>query len=146
MTSSDYTNWATNSDAMPESNVGDPTLANVANYGTSGFGALPVGSYTNSQSFYGMFEMMGNIAEITETPNGGNSSQWAAMSGSYATTSGSLDVFSLSSLPSVYVNSTASTAQIGFRLAVIPEPTALPLLILIGLSVLLLRGRSKRSI
>jgi hypothetical protein len=128
MTSTDYTNWATNSNVMPASNNVSPATVNVANYnfGPSS-GPLAVGSYTNSQSFYGLYEMMGNIAEMTETPNSGNSSQWIATSGSFATTLGKFPNFSLPFLPSTYVVSTGLTAQIGFRVAAVPEPGTIAL-------------------
>lgn len=87
----------------------------------SSLGPLAVGSYTNSASFYGLYEMMGNIAEMTETQNAGNSSQWVAMSGSFSTSNVALDQFNIGSLPSVY-SATTGSAQIGFRIAAVPEP------------------------
>lgn len=128
MTNTDYTTWATNSNVMPMSDVVTPTNPNVANFNNGpGYGPLEVGSYTNSQSFYGLYEMMGNIAEMTETPNSGNSSEWVATSGSFATSLGKFPNFSLPFLPNTYVVSTGLTAQIGFRVAAVPEPGTIAL-------------------
>jgi hypothetical protein len=71
--------------------------------------------------------MMGNVAEMTETANPGNSAQWAAMSGSFGTANASLPGFNIASLPSTYVGSNAATAQIGFRVAAVPEPSTIVL-------------------
>ena len=70
---------------------------------------------------------MGNIAEMTETPNSGNSSEWVATSGSFATSLGKFPNFSLPFLPNTYVVSTGLTAQIGFRVAAVPEPGTIAL-------------------
>ncbi len=127
LTNISYTTYATNSNTKPVSNVVTPTTANTASYGGGALGSngpLSVGSYTNSASFWGLYEMMGNIAEITETQNAGNSSQWVAMSGSFSTSNVGLDQFNLASLPSVY-SATTGAAQIGFRIAAVPEPSTI---------------------
>ena len=67
--------------------------------------------------------MMGNVAEMTETANSGNSAQWIAMSGSFGTANANLNSFNIASLPSTFVNTTVATAQIGFRVAAVPEPS-----------------------
>jgi len=127
-TSSTWTNWATNSNTRPTANVSNAALANVANYsnGTAFKGPLAVGSYSNSRSSYGLYEMMGNVAEMTETRNPASSSQWTAMSGSFSTQTGSLASFnqSLGLNTPTYVGVGQRTAQIGFRVAhvAVPEP------------------------
>lgn len=122
----DYTTWATNDNNRPAADVSNLSLANVANYGGNAEGTsgpLAVGSYTNSLSHYGLYEMMGNVAEMTETANTSNSSEWMAMSGSFGTATNSLASFNLSlGFAPVYVSTTASTPQIGFRVAMVPEP------------------------
>jgi sulfatase modifying factor 1 len=126
LTSTSYTTYATNNNTKPTSNVTNTSLSNVANYGGAAnatSGPLAVGSYTNSLSHYGLYEMMGNVAEMTETANPGNSAQWAAMSGSWGTANASLTTFNLPSLATSYVGSSARTAQIGFRVAAVPEPS-----------------------
>jgi sulfatase modifying factor 1 len=130
LTDTSYTLYATNNATKPTSNVSNTTLSNVANYGGSTLnanGPLAVGSYTNSISHYGLFEMMGNIAEMTETANPGNSAQWVATSGSFGTANASLPAFNIASLPSTFVGSNAATAQIGFRVAAVPEPSTFAL-------------------
>jgi len=133
LTSTDYTTWATNNATRPATNVSDITLANVANYGGAAAGSsgpLAVGSYTNSLSHYGLYEMMGNVAEMTDTANPGNVSQWAAMSGSFGTAAASLASFNAPTLPSTYVIGTSAMPQIGFRVAEVvpvPEPSTFAL-------------------
>lgn len=133
LTSTSYTLYATNSGVKPAINVSNPTLSNVANYGGAAGGTdgpLAVGSYTNSLSSYGLYEMMGNVAEMTETPNVSNASQWTAMSGSWGTANASLASFNIASTPSSYVGSGQRTAQIGFRVAqvaAVPEPGTIAL-------------------
>jgi RHS repeat-associated protein len=121
-----YMIWATNSNSQPTSNVSNTTLVNVANFGgTAGgiSGLLPAGSYTNSRSTYGLYEMQGNVAEITETPNPASASQWTAMSGSWGTSTSGLSNFSMAAPPAVFVGSTDATPRIGFRIAkVTPAP------------------------
>lgn len=131
-TSTSYTIYGTNSNIKPTSDVVTPSTVNTANYGGASMGTtapLTVGSYTNSQSSYGLYEMMGNVAEMTETANG--SGQWAAMSGSFGTSNVGFDQFNLGSLSTpVFVTSAATTAQIGFRIANIqpvPEPGTIAL-------------------
>ena len=132
MTAADYTFWATNNDTKPASNVTNATLANVANYGGTAAatsGPLAVGSYTSSLSSYGLYEMMGNVAEMSETANPSASNQWTAMSGSFGTASASLASFNLSlGFAPAYVGSTSATTQIGFRVAAVPEPSTYALL------------------
>jgi sulfatase modifying factor 1 len=112
----DYTTWATNESVKPTSDV-----SNAA--GTSGM--LAVGSYTNSLSHYGLYEMMGNAAEMTES-SGVGASTYTAMSGSFGTASNSLASFNLTlGFAPVNVTGTVATPQIGFRLAKVqpvPEP------------------------
>lgn len=132
MTNMSYTIYGTNNNVKPASNVVTPSTVNTANYGGAAMGTtapLTVGSYTNSQSFYGLYETMGNVAEMTDSANG--SGQWAAMSGSFGTSNVGFDQFNLGSLGSpVYVTSAATTAQIGFRIGNIqpvPEPGTIAL-------------------
>jgi sulfatase modifying factor 1 len=132
LTSADYVNWATNSNTKPDINTATPSTANTANYGGAAGGTtgpLAVGSYTNSLSPYGLFEMQGNVAEMTETANPDNANQWTAMSGSWGTANASLSNFAgnLGFAPT-YVGGTAGTAQIGFRIAAVPEPSTYALL------------------
>jgi formylglycine-generating enzyme required for sulfatase activity len=131
--STDYTTWATNNATKPAINVSNTAIANTANYGGGAGGTagpLDVGSYSNSLSSYGLYEMMGNVAEMTDTANPGNLNQWAAMSGSWGTANASLSSFTAPVLPTTYVGGGAETAQIGFRVAqvaAVPEPSTFAL-------------------
>lgn len=130
LTSTSFTTWATNSATKPAINVSNTTIANTANYGGAAGGTtgpLAVGSYTNSLSSYGLYEMMGNVAEMTDTPNPSNANQWTAMSGSWGTANASLSSFSVPVLPTTYVGGGSRTAQIGFRVAAVPEPGTIAL-------------------
>ncbi len=133
LAATDYTTWATNSATKPAFNVTNTSIANTANYGggsTGTGGPLEVGSYTNSLSSYGLYEMMGNVAEMTETANPANANQWTAMSGSWGTASASLSSFSAPVLPTTYSGGGARSAQIGFRVAqvaAVPEPSTFAL-------------------
>ena len=128
MTDTSYTIFPTNNDTRPESNFVTPSTFNVANYGGTDLGAvgpLEVGSYINSRSQYGLFEMIGNIAEMTETAKSGAPTEYLAMSGSFSTRDVAIDQWSLGSLGSSSVLSNNPTAQIGFRLVAVqpvPEP------------------------
>jgi formylglycine-generating enzyme required for sulfatase activity len=148
-----FANWLHNGQS------GDPNLIEIGSYSLNGqtSGALPSRSplatyvlptlnewikggfhtgglaptdYTNSLSHYGLYEMMGNVAEMTET-TGSNPNRWTAMSGSFGTANASLASFNLTlGFAPTYVGGGARTAQIGFRLAKVepvPEPGTIAL-------------------
>jgi sulfatase modifying factor 1 len=123
-----YFNWGLADNTKPDNDVTDLTLLNAANYGgtfTPTLGPLEVGSYAGMSS-YGLFDMMGNIAEMTDTL-GNNANRFLAVSGSYATQPLNFDGFSAFYSPS-NVGGTATTGQIGFRVAAVPEPSTYALL------------------
>lgn len=131
LTATDYNLWGTGTSVQPTANVSNPLLANVANYGrsvTPTLGPLDVGSYSNSLSSYGLYETMGNAAEILETRNPSSDTMYQAMSGSWSTNNGNILAFNaiLGGGSGTFVNGTAATAQIGFRagyVAAVPEPS-----------------------
>jgi sulfatase modifying factor 1 len=130
LAATDYNLWGTGTSTQPTASVSNPLLANVANYGrtvTPTLGPLDVGSYANSLSSYGLYETMGNAAEITETRNPSSDTMYQAMSGSWSTNNGNILAFNaiLGGGTGTFVNGTAATAQIGFRVAqvaAVPEP------------------------
>ena len=127
LAATDYTLWGTGTSTQPTANVSNSLLANVANYGrtiTPTVGPLEVGSYANSLSSYGLYEMMGNAAAITESRNPSSDTMYQAMSGSWSTNTGNILAFNaiLGGGAGTFVNGTAATAQIGFRVAAVPEP------------------------
>jgi len=61
-----YWTYATQSDSLPDDDPGDFLNANAANYNDTrsrGDFLTPVGSYVNSHSYYGTFDMTGNLWE-----------------------------------------------------------------------------------
>jgi sulfatase modifying factor 1 len=135
LASTDYTLWGTATSTQPTANVSNPLLANVANYGrstTPTLGPLDVASYSNSLSSYGLYSMIGNAAEITETRNPSSDTMYQAMSGSWSTNPGNVLAFNaiLGGGSGTFVNGTAATAQIGFRpayITAVPEPSTMGL-------------------
>jgi formylglycine-generating enzyme len=132
LSSVDYNLWGTGTSTQPTANVTNPLLANVANYGktvTPTLGPLDVGAYANSLSSYGLYATMGNAAEITQTINPSSDTMYQAMSGSWSTNPGNILAFNaiLGGGSGTFVNGTAATAQIGFRVAAVPEPGSIAL-------------------
>jgi formylglycine-generating enzyme required for sulfatase activity len=74
-TQAHYWTYATASDVLPAATIpvdGTNTVTFSAS-GTTGVSAAdttPVGTYINTKSYYGIFDMNGNAAEYTETPFG----------------------------------------------------------------------------
>jgi len=123
-----YYDWGLASDTKPANDVSDLSLVNAANYGgsvTPTSGPIAVGSYAGSSS-YGLYDMIGNIAEMSDQP-GNNANRYMAMSGSYSTQVANMDGFSALYTPS-NVRGTSATGQIGFRIAAVPEPSTYALL------------------
>ena len=135
LSSVDYNLWGTGTSTQPTANVTNPLLANVANYGktvTPTLGPLDVGAYANSLSSYGLYATMGNAAEMTQTINPSSDTMYQAMSGSWSTNPGNILAFNaiLGGGSGTFVNGTAATAQIGFRVAqvaAVPEPGSIAL-------------------
>ncbi len=125
---SNYFNWGLADNAKPANDVTNLSLLNTANYGHSATptaGPLAVGSYAGLSS-YGLYDMMGNVAELTDTL-GNNANRYLAVSGSYATQVANLDAFSAIYTPTSVAGQSA-TGQIGFRVAAVPEPSTYALL------------------
>ena len=125
-----YKNWATNSNTQPTNTVTNLTLANAANYG---FSATPttnpiaVGSYTNTTSPYGVYDMMGNATEYTDTAGtGGSAGRPQMFSGSWAVALSDVNLWN-SSAAGIFRNSATATSQVGFRVAAVPEPATIAL-------------------
>ena len=106
--------------------------SNVAVYATGvtspSYAALPVGSLPNSKTAYGLYDMLGNVTEMTDTANG--SGAWFAASGGFATAQANMDnlLNSWNINGSRYLTS-ISTAN-GFRVAgvaAVPEPETITL-------------------
>lgn len=129
LASTAYTLYGTNSNTQPTATVTDFSLANRANFSTVGTGPVAVGSYTNSASFYGLFDTMGNVIEMTETANSTNAQQYRGVSGAWNTTTANL-LAQYSNNPTSIVGLTTTSASnsLGFRIAAVPEPSTYALL------------------
>jgi sulfatase modifying factor 1 len=124
---STYTTWQTNSNTQPTNTVTNVTLANAANYGgasTPSTNPIAVGSYVNSASSYGLFDMLGNATEMTDTANA--SAQIQLFSGSWGTTLGDVNRWNLTAA-ATFRGTTNPTTHIGFRVAAVPEPATIAL-------------------
>jgi formylglycine-generating enzyme required for sulfatase activity len=127
LTATDYTLWPTGSSTQPASPDQFPGYGSVANYGRVLPGPISVGAYgANSRSLYGLEMMLGNAAEITETRNPVDDAMYQVMSGSWSTSKQEILNFNaiLGGGKGTFVDGTATTPQIGFRIAAVPEPNA----------------------
>jgi formylglycine-generating enzyme required for sulfatase activity len=148
-----YWTYATQSDTLPLSAPPSPAAANSANYysdaGTyavTGSGNLDfnqdyltdVGAYGGSPSPYGTFDQNGDVYQWLENVTGG--AVGLIRGGAWDDTSDTLR-------SSFYSESgTFGSAQdIGFRLAAIPEPSAIAAAAAVGTSALMRRRWSKPS-
>ena len=126
--SSQYTLYQTNSNATPTATVTNFALANAGNFATGpsspGPGPVSVGSYTNaSTSSYQLYDMLGNVAEITDRGLAGTFGTYRAMGGNYGSELAALDA---KSAPA-FNGTTAISPGIGFRVAAVPEPGTIAL-------------------
>ena len=132
-TAQNYYLWPTTSNTKPTAAVPTGTelvtAPNTANYKIVDAAAdtlkmTNVGTYVNTTSTYGLFDMLGNVTQMTDTSNSGGSFQ--AFGGSYASTDLQMTQFWSSDPTSgqqFRVGGNA-TATIGFRVAAVavPEP------------------------
>ncbi len=113
-----YYQYQTASDTTPTvATTGGPQL-NTANY-NNGIGATTdVGTFgAASQSYYAVNDMLGNVAEWTDSVNGTN--QARILSGGYTATLATFDA----SAAAIYRSGSQNTAFLGFRVAAVPEPS-----------------------
>ena len=118
---SNYTTYATNSNTAPTATVSNFSLANAGNF--SNVTTMPVnaGSYVNSASAYGMYDMFGNVAEMTDSAGSGNNYVWVG--GGYAATVSGWT----STTAQAFRLSDAANVSNGFRVAAVPEPGTIAL-------------------
>jgi len=134
-----YYLWPTTSNSTPTAVVPtgneSVTAANTANYRTaeSVVGELKmtnVGTYVNTKSTYGLFDMLGNVTQMTDTSGtGADAGKFQALGGSYATTTAAINTWNSNSTGEFRVGAPSATeglgtASVGFRVAAVavPEP------------------------
>ncbi len=127
------TNAALNGTLPAAGNLSTDPTAFAATWNAVSAGVTPVGYFSTVTSPYGMYDMVGNVNEMTDTANSANTSQYALFSGSYASTQMQIEMFDSLTAPS-FVNGTTENAPRGFRIAAVPEPSTL-VLASIGLMV-----------
>jgi formylglycine-generating enzyme required for sulfatase activity len=124
-----YKTWGTNSNTTPNNTVTNVSLANAANFGgaaTPSVGPLAVGSYTASLSAYGLYDMVGNLTEMTDTINSGNTSQYQQFSGNWQVSTANMPQWN-SSAAARFALGTNGSGALGFRVAAVPEPGTIAL-------------------
>jgi formylglycine-generating enzyme required for sulfatase activity len=124
------TNAALNGTLPAAGNLSTDPTAFAATWNAVSAGVTPVGYFSTVTSPYGMYDMVGNVNEMTDTAQG---STYALFSGSYASTQVQIELFDSLTAPS-FVNGTTENAPRGFRIAAVPEPSTL-VLASIGLMV-----------
>ena len=129
-------NYATMSDSPPDNqlngqnnqaNIRDSSGFSVTQSNAEMYGQLyttEVGSYSASASAYGTYDQQGNVLELTDSQTWGYASNVLLLGGSFY----DANVFDLNSYASMMP--TTSFWQAGFRVATIPEPSCLSLLVL----------------
>jgi formylglycine-generating enzyme required for sulfatase activity len=118
---SSYTTYATNSNTAPTATVSNVSLANAANFASVGTTPINVGSYVNSASAYNLYDMLGNVGEMTDTAGAG--SNFVQVGGGFA---GILTAWTATSAQAFRLSDTVNASN-GFRVAAVPEPGTIAL-------------------
>jgi formylglycine-generating enzyme required for sulfatase activity len=126
-----YSTWPTQSNTQPTPilpNGNDlVTTVNTANFRPetgSGLKMTNAGTYVNTTSTYGLFDLTGNVNEMTDTADGTNAAKFQALGGSWATNATTMTSFYSSNDVGEFKIGGDPTAAIGFRVAAVavPEP------------------------
>ena len=125
-----YLTWPCQSNQPPTNTVTDllrPCAANFGGAATPTVGPINVGSYRNTQSPYGLFDMLGNVTEYTDTAGTeAEAGRVQVFGGSWATPPAEMSMWSALA-PPVFRGPTNPTGQIGFRVVTVqavPEPSS----------------------
>lgn len=124
-----YLTWPCQGNQPPTNTVTEllrPCAANFGGAATPTVGPIHVGSYRNTQSPSGLFDMLGNVTEYTDTAGTeAEAGRVQVFGGSWATPPAEIGMWS-SLAPPVYRSPANPTGQIGFRVAAVqavPEPS-----------------------
>lgn len=132
----DYYLWPTQNNSTPTAVLptGNTTVetANTANFRDRRSGTdirmTNVGTYVNTTSTYGLFDMLGNVTEMTDTASTSTPTNFQAFGGSFGTTNTQLSTWNSDSTGQFRPGSEATlglgTSAVGFRVAAVavPEP------------------------
>jgi sulfatase modifying factor 1 len=118
--SNGYYTWQTRNNSTPLATT-TTTGTNSANYASASTGPMSVGSYTNTTSYYGLYDMLGNVTEVSDTA--GSGSTYRAFGGGYSAIGSAWNL----TASAVYRDSTFINQTYGFRVAAVPEPGTIAL-------------------
>jgi formylglycine-generating enzyme len=125
-----YLTWPFTVPTLPINTVTDRLQPGAANFGgaaTPTVGPINVGSYPSSMSPYGLFDMLGNVTEYTDTAGTeAAAGRVQVFGGSWATPPAEIGMWS-SLAPPVFRSPANPTGQIGFRVVTVqavPEPSS----------------------
>jgi formylglycine-generating enzyme required for sulfatase activity len=144
-TNTGYWDYPTQSNTLP-SNVLSSTGTNNANFTASGGGLssdpinflTPVGVFAASPGAYGTYDMDGDVWQWEETPIGGSGRE--GRGGSYADVSAALETSQFDEAPPGF-----AVNNLGFRVAYVPEPRSLALLLAGALGLIGFAWRGRRA-
>ncbi|MFM8292104.1 MAG: SUMF1/EgtB/PvdO family nonheme iron enzyme, partial [Planctomycetia bacterium] len=120
---STYTLYATNSNAVPTASVTNVTLTNAANYNSVMTSPRNVGSFVNTTSAYGLFDMLGNVTEMTDNTDLAASTSVRGMGGPWTGLASGWN----SKSTAVNFLGSSPAQNLGFRVAAVPEPGTIAL-------------------
>jgi formylglycine-generating enzyme len=141
-----YYDYATKSDTPPINTLLNPDPGNHANFNSwrtigSPYYRTEVGAFSNSASAYGTFDQAGNLFELNDTVYG---RYYRGVRG------GSWDSDSISLLASLHDESglfaNGHSSSVGFRVAFVPEPGSITLLVAGAISLLAYAWRRRAAL
>ncbi len=130
-TTQSYTKWPTQSDTIPTAtlppNNEQITAVNTANYNPDSGVTLKMtnaGTYVNTTSTYGLFDLTGNVTEMTDTAQSSDKARFQALGGSWNNDEPQLTALFSSDKAGEFRLGSNTTGQVGFRVAAVavPEP------------------------
>lgn len=121
------TNASLNGTLPSAGNASSDPASFSATWNATSSGPTTVGFFNTVTSAYGMYDMVGNVNEMTDTPSPTDASRYALFSGSYASAQQQIETFNSNTAP-LFVTGTTENAPRGFRIAAVPEPSTIAML------------------